>query len=92
MFVLDSLSAAIPQRAWISKFESKGQSSKIKGIAWNEFTVADFLKSLENSQFFQNVQIKSIGKKEFNDLALRDFEITSSLNFLKQSVKKNEIN
>lgn len=90
LFVLDSLSSAIPERAWVSQFQSKGQGAIIKGIAWNEFTVADFLESLEASEYFNNVQIKSIQKKEYNNLALRDFEITSGLNFLTKSEKIDE--
>ncbi|MGH7885007.1 MAG: PilN domain-containing protein, partial [Thermodesulfobacteriota bacterium] len=82
LLVMDSLSTSIPERAWISEFQTKGQNATIKGIAWNEFTVADFLKGLEASNYFQNVQIKSIEKEEYNNLALRDFEITSNLNFL----------
>lgn len=90
LFVLDSLSSAIPERAWINEFDSKGQKATIKGIAWNEFTVADFLESLELSDYFQNVQIKSIQKEEYNNLALRDFEITSDLNFLTKIEKKED--
>lgn len=90
LFVLDSLSTSIPERAWIKEFQSKGQKATIKGIAWNEFTVADFLESLESSNFFQNVQVKSIQKEEYNNLALRDFEITSDLNFLTRIENKEE--
>ena len=90
LFVLDSLSSAIPERAWVSQFQSKGQGAIIKGIAWNEFTVADFLESLEASEYFNNVQIKSIQKKEYNNIALRDFEITSALNFLTKAESIDE--
>lgn len=82
LLVVDALSSAIPERAWINEFESKGETASIKGIAWNEFTVADFLKSLENSKQFDDVEIKSIEKEEFNDLVVREFEISSKLNFL----------
>lgn len=82
LLVVDALSSSIPERAWITEFASRGENAKIQGIAWNEFTVADFLKSLEESKQFDDVEIKSIEKEEINNLIVREFEISSKLNFL----------
>lgn len=89
VLVVDALSRAIPERAWVNEFDSKGESVNIRGIAWNEFIVADFLKSLEISKQFKNVEIKSIEKEEFNNLVVREFEISSGLNFLINTDEKD---
>ena len=82
LYVMDSLSTSIPDRSWINEFSSKGAGVTIKGIAWNEFTVADFMKELQKSNYFKSVRLKLIEKSRINNLPLRKFEITSTLDFL----------
>ena len=82
LYVMDSLSTSIPDRSWINEFISKGMGATIKGVAWNEFTVADFMKELQKSNYFKSVRLKLIEKSKINNLPLRKFEITSTLDFL----------
>lgn len=79
--VMESLAGAIPQRAWINKFSEEGSRAKMEGVAWNEFTVSDFMKGLKSSSYFNDVELVSIQKKEIQNLPLRSFEIESNLNF-----------
>lgn len=87
LFVMDSLSSSIPARSWIDTIKSKGSATTISGIAWNEFTVAEFMKNLQNSDYFKNVKLKVIKQEDVSSLQLRKFEITSSMNFI-GNVKK----
>jgi len=87
LFVMDSLSSSIPARSWIDTIKSKGSETTISGIAWNEFTVAEFMKNLQNSDYFQNVKLKVIKQEDVSSLQLRKFEITSTMNFM-GNVKK----
>lgn len=81
LYVMESLAEAIPQRAWIDKFTETGDKAKVEGIAWNEFTVSDFMKSLKSSNYFKDVELVSIQKKEMQKLPLRSFVIESNLNY-----------
>ena len=92
LYVMDSLSSSVPERLWIDGFKSKGNSVTLKGIALSEFIVADFMKNLQNSNYFKNVELKVIEKrKQIRNIQLRSFEINSSLDFLgKQQAKKSE--
>lgn len=81
LYVMEALSDSIPEKAWISDLQSKGNNASISGVAWNEFTVSDFMKSLQKSSYFGNVNLKVIKKTNVNNLPLRSFEISSSLNF-----------
>lgn len=81
LYVMEALSASIPEKAWISDLQSKGNNASISGVAWNEFTVSDFMKSLQKSSYFDNVNLKVIKKTSVNNLPLRSFEISTSLNF-----------
>ena len=90
LYVMESLAQAIPQRAWIDKFTEKGTNSNIEGVAWDEFTVSDFMKALKSSNYFRNVELVEIKKKEIQDLPLRSFEIESTLNFAGKTVEDDE--
>ncbi len=90
LYVLESLAGAIPERAWIDKFTEKGANAKIEGIAWNEFTVSDFMKSLKSSNYFNNVELVSIQKKVMQKLPLRSYVIDSNLNFSGKVVEDNK--
>ena len=89
LFVMDALSDAIPERAWVDKFSEKSFSAKVDGIAWNEFTVADFMKSLQASPYFQNVQLGVIKKKGIRNLPLRSFVIEAKLNYSGKTKKED---
>lgn len=91
LFVMDSLGKAIPKRAWVNGFTIKGLTATMSGIAWNEQTVADFLRGLEKSPYFQQVELKEIKTKKIKTLNLKTYKITTRLNFSgkkKQPVKK----
>lgn len=90
LFVMDALSSSIPERAWVNEITSRGGSARIEGIAWNEFTVADFMKSLQKSNYFKNVRLRVIEKKQVSNLPLRSFEISSNLDFLGISEKSED--
>jgi type IV pilus assembly protein PilN len=90
LYVMETLAGAIPQRAWIDKFTEKGNNAKMEGIAWNEFTVSDFMKSLKSSNYFNEVELVSIQKKEMQNLPLRSFVIESILNFSGKVVEDNK--
>ena len=82
LYVMDSLSTSIPDRAWIDEIKTKGGYATIKGIAWNEFTVADFLKALQESKFFKAVNVSVIEKENIRNLNLRSFEINTRLDYI----------
>jgi type IV pilus assembly protein PilN len=90
MFVMDALARAIPDRSWIDKFSEKSYVAKMEGVAWDEFTVADFMKGLQSSPYFQNVELKAIKTKEMQNLPLRTFVIESRLNYSGKTQEKSQ--
>ncbi len=67
--LLDELSASLPDQLWLTKFTEAGGSIKILGIADSEKTVAEFMRNLEASPYYKNIELsvteqtKSDGKK-----------------------------
>jgi type IV pilus assembly protein PilN len=91
LFVMDSLAKAIPDRAWIDKFSEKANVAQMDGMAWDEITVADFMKKLQSYPYFQNVELKVIKTKEMQKLPLKNFVIESRLNYSgKTQVEENQ--
>ena len=67
--LLDELSAALPEQLWLTKFSEKSGNIKILGIADSEKTVAEFMRNLEASPYYKNIELsvteqtKTGGKK-----------------------------
>ena len=85
LYVMDALSQAVPNKAWIDEFTEKGSQTKLVGIADNEFTVADFMKALQTSPYFVGVELGVIKKTELRKLDLRAFVINTKLDYAGKS-------
>lgn len=81
LYVMDALSRAIPNKAWIDEFTEKGAQTQLVGIADNEFTVADFMQALQTSPYFVGVELGVIKKTDLRKLDLRAFVINTRLDY-----------
>ncbi len=55
--VMESLSAATPANLWLTEFREANGSLVINGLALDNETVADFLKSLAKYSYFKDVEL-----------------------------------
>lgn len=55
--VMESLSAAVPPGLWLTEFREGNGNLVINGLALDNQTVADFLRSLERSSYFNRVEL-----------------------------------
>jgi type IV pilus assembly protein PilN len=85
LYVMDALSHAMPNKAWIDEFTEKGGQTKLVGVADNEFTVADFMQALQTSPYFVGVELGVIKKTELRKLDLRTFVINTRLDYTGKS-------
>jgi len=58
--LLDELYKALPEKLWLTSFSESGGSAKIDGIGNSEQTVALFMRNLESSDYYNNVDLKVI--------------------------------
>ena len=64
----------IPERMWLESFKTDQNSVTIKGIAFDNPTIADFMEKLEKSSLFSTVDLKTAKIKKFkNDVMLKSF-------------------
>lgn len=76
--ILDDLNAAVPDRVWLTSVKQKsGASLEITGIALDNQTIAQFIKDLEKSDYFQKVEPVVTKQIVFEDVKLKEFTIAA---------------
>jgi type IV pilus assembly protein PilN len=61
--LMDELIMAVPDKLWITSYKEKAGSIDVSGVGFSEEIVADFLKKLEDSPYYRNVELKVIEQK-----------------------------
>ncbi|WP_457552369.1 PilN domain-containing protein [Desulfobacula sp.] len=66
----------VHDRMWLESLKTNENSVTIKGIAFDNLTIADFMEKLENSSLFDKVDLKTARFRAFKDGAmLKSFEL-----------------
>lgn len=79
--IVDDLTAAIPERAWMTGIQSKNDGLQFEGIALDPQTVSSFMSKLEESKWFSTVELvysSQVIDKE-RDFPLHKFAILVNL-------------
>lgn len=61
--LMDEISMALPDKLWITSYKEKSGLIDVSGIGFTEEIVAEFLKRLEESPYYKNVELKLIEQK-----------------------------
>jgi type IV pilus assembly protein PilN len=78
--IMDELGARTPERLWLTKLRFKGTSITLNGASTDTGVVADFLRNLNESSFFESVDLNKTKRgKEMEGVKLVDFTITVEL-------------
>lgn len=79
--MLDELSALIPKRVWLRKFEEKDGAVTFEGSAGSIDDVSSFLTALKRSQYFTSFELKKTTAKHDGKFKLVEFTITATVNY-----------
>jgi len=78
--ILDELSNNVPDRLWLTAIKTKGKGIKLEGQSLDTGVVADFLRGLNASPFFVNVDLdKTSGGKVVGGVRLVNFVIRADM-------------
>ena len=78
--MMNDLAVQVPDNCWIEEVtESGGSSVDIKGITFSNFTIADFMTSLDRSGRFTDVALKKAQEGDIEDVRVVKFEIGAKL-------------
>ncbi len=81
--VLKKLSHDAPQGLWLKNLSTSdaagGKKLRVLGAALSNRAVADFIFTLENSGYFDNVALSYTQRRDFDSETIYDFELSASL-------------
>ena len=70
----------MPDRLWLTEVKTKGRGIKLEGRSLDTGVVADFLRGLNASPYFTNVDLdKTSGGKVVEGVRLVNFEIRADM-------------
>jgi type IV pilus assembly protein PilN len=75
--LLDELNRRVPAKLWITKFSEDSGNISISGVGLNEETVAEFMRSLEASAYYQNIVLKVTEQTKKDGIKLQRFDISA---------------
>lgn len=74
-----TLSKTVPDKLWLTSYNESGSSVTINGIAFTEELIADFMRSIEQSPDFQNVELIVSEQVEVSGMKVKKFDLRFSL-------------
>lgn len=78
--VLDEISMRVPNRLWLTQINTRGNEIRLKGKSLDTGVVADFLRALNGSPYFKNVDLeKTEGGELVKGVRLVNFELRADM-------------
>ncbi len=74
-----TLSKTVPDKLWLTRYSESGSNVTINGIAFSEELIADFMRSIEQSPDFQNVELIVSEQVMISGMKLKKFELRFNL-------------
>ncbi len=77
--LLDELSAALPEKLWLTKFTEKGGKIGLAGVADSENTVAAFMRNLDASLYYKDIELSVTEQTKSDDRKMQKFTMNCSV-------------
>ncbi len=77
--LLDGIGETIPEKMWLNELGLKANNLSLEGYAVDNETIAGFMKQLERTKSFQNVELVLTEKKEFEGVGMKHFSLVAAL-------------
>ncbi len=71
--IMSLLASEIPEKMWLKSLDKKDQVLKLQGVALDDETIANFMKSLQQSKMFTGVQLVVTERVTIEKLNLKKF-------------------
>ena len=79
VLLLDELYKAMPDKVWLESFKESGGKANLAGMGINEETVALFMRNLEMSNQFANVNLKVMQQVVKDGVKFHKFDLECAL-------------
>ena len=68
----------VPEQMWITYIQTSDTAVTIKGVAFDNRTVADFMTNIEKSSMFKTVDLQTLQMQDMQDVKVKTFEVLST--------------
>ncbi len=79
--VMDDLNKALPERAWLVDVKEREGSLLINGMALDDQTIATFMRGLEESDYFGNVDLVQSRKVMWKGAKISEFSLEAKISY-----------
>jgi type IV pilus assembly protein PilN len=87
---LARLSDIVPEKMWLTSYQEVGSKISISGLAYSEELIADFMRSIQASDEFSEVDLQGSEQQESSGIKLKKFNLTCSIKAGKKEEPKKE--
>jgi type IV pilus assembly protein PilN len=77
--LLDELYVTLEDDLWLNSFQQSGQTMSVNGTALSNPVVSNYLRNLEQSQYFDSVELVSVIERVIGSQIVRDFQLSMNL-------------
>ncbi len=84
--VLADLSDAAPDQVWLLEFKESGGLATISGLGLDDQTIADFMRKLDSSPYFDSVDLVETAQSELDGVQLKHFVVNARLSYSGKSL------
>ena len=81
MNVLSDLSHAAPEQVWLLEFKESGGLATISGLGLDDQTIANFMRKLDGSPYFDGVDLVETQQSEQDGVQLKRFVVNARLSY-----------
>lgn len=79
--VLSDLSDSAPEQVWLLEFKESGGLATISGLGLDDQTIANFMRNLDTSPYFDNVDLVETAQSELEGVQLKRFVVNARLSY-----------
>ena len=75
--LLDKVNLSLPNQSWLTFIENAGGKLSLKGIAFNNQTIARLMQNLDKTKLFKKVELAEAKQTVIEEIKLQEFSITA---------------
>ncbi len=79
--VLADLSDSAPEQVWLLEFKESGGLATISGLGLDDQTIANFMRNLDTSPYFDSVDLVETAQSELEGVQLKRFVVNARLSY-----------
>lgn len=77
--LLQGIAERIPDKMWLERLSFKGVQLSLQGYAIDNETIANFMKDLERSESFRNIELLLTEQKTVEGVGMKHFSLVATL-------------